>query len=42
MHGNAGSAPTTTPSKSRPIERDMPIAIFIFLVTLLVGIPVFI
>jgi tripartite ATP-independent transporter DctM subunit len=42
MRGNAGSAPTTTPSKFRPIERDMPIAIFIFLITLLVGIPVFI
>jgi tripartite ATP-independent transporter DctM subunit len=42
MRGKAGSAPTTTPSKFRPIEHTMPIAIFIFLVTLLVGIPVFI
>src|SRR5689334_11548811 len=42
MRGKAGSAPTTTPSKFRSIEYTMPIAIFIFLVTLLVGIPVFV
>ena len=42
MRSNAGSAPTTTPSKFRSIEPAMPIAILIFLVTLLVGIPVFI
>src|SRR3954465_11456465 len=42
MRSKAGSAPTTTPSKFRSIEPAMPIAILIFLVTLLVGIPVFI
>jgi tripartite ATP-independent transporter DctM subunit len=42
MRASAGSAPTTTSSKSRPIERAMPVAIFVFLVALLVGIPVFI
>jgi tripartite ATP-independent transporter DctM subunit len=42
MPGSAGSVPTTTSSKFRLIERAMPIAIFIFLVALLVGIPVFI